>query len=131
MQQSASEKAGHHETLSITRQSVTTQVGRGINNSEGFTMLTSIRGLMAATLLAGSSFAAMPAMADEADAPSDVTLTGSAAIVSQYRFRGLAQSDNKPVVQAAMTVAHKSGFYLSAWGLERQRRRRSDQHRRH
>ena len=79
-------------------------------------MLTSMRGLMAATLLAGSTFAAMPALADETDPPSEITITGSAAVVSQYRFRGLAQSDNKPAVQAAITLAHKSGFYLSTWG---------------
>ena len=79
-------------------------------------MLTSIRGLLAATLLAGSSLAAVPALADETDPPSDVTITGSAAIVSQYRFRGLAQSDNKPAVQGALTLSHSSGFYISAWG---------------
>ncbi len=44
------------------------------------------------------------------------TITGGAAIVSQYRFRGISQSDNKPVVQATFTVAHSSGFYLSTWG---------------
>lgn len=79
-------------------------------------MLTSVRGLLAVALLAGSSLAAVPALADEADPPSDVTITGSAAIVSQYRFRGLAQSDNKPAVQGAITISHSSGFYLSAWG---------------
>ena len=79
-------------------------------------MLTSVRGLVAATLLAGSSFAAMPALADETDPPSEFTVTGSAAVVSQYRFRGLAQSDNKPVAQAAITLSHQSGFYVSAWG---------------
>ena len=79
-------------------------------------MLTSIRGLLAVTLLAGSALAAMPAYADEAAPPPEVTITGSAAVVSQYRFRGLAQSDNKPAVQAAITIAHKSGFYLSTWG---------------
>ncbi|WP_068073807.1 TorF family putative porin [Novosphingobium lentum] len=61
------------------------------------------------------SFASEAALADDAPA-SDITITGSAAIVSQYRFRGLAQSDNKPVVQGAITVAHKSGFYISTWG---------------
>jgi len=79
-------------------------------------MLTSIRGLLAVTLLAGSALAAIPAYADEAAPPPEVTITGSAAVVSQYRFRGLAQSDNKPAVQAAITIAHKSGFYLSTWG---------------
>lgn len=47
---------------------------------------------------------------------SPFTITGAAAIVSQYRFRGISQSDNKPVVQGTFTVAHSSGFYLSAWG---------------
>ncbi len=49
-------------------------------------------------------------------AAAPFTITGGAAIVSQYRFRGLSQSDNKPVVQATFTVAHSSGLYLSTWG---------------
>jgi uncharacterized protein (TIGR02001 family) len=44
------------------------------------------------------------------------TITGSAAIVSQYRFRGISQSDNKPAVQGTFTLAHASGFYVSFWG---------------
>jgi uncharacterized protein (TIGR02001 family) len=79
-------------------------------------MLTSIRGVLTATLLAGTVLAATPAFADETDAPSAITVSGTAAILSQYRFRGIAQSDNKPVVQASITVAHESGFYVSAWG---------------
>ena len=79
-------------------------------------MLTSIRGVLTATLLAGTVLAATPALADETDAPSAITITGSAAIVSQYRFRGISQSDNKPAVQASITATHESGFYLSTWG---------------
>jgi uncharacterized protein (TIGR02001 family) len=83
-------------------------------------MHTSIRGLVAATLLAGSALATTPAFADDAPAattpPPPVTITGTAAIVSQYRFRGLAQSNNKPVFQGSITVSHSSGFYLSTWG---------------
>lgn len=79
-------------------------------------MLTSIRGVIAATLLAGTALAATPAFADEADAPKEFTISGSAAIVSQYRFRGISQSDNKPAVQASITVSHESGFYISTWG---------------
>jgi len=76
-------------------------------------MKNSLRGLVAGTLLAGTAFAATPALADDAPA---ITITGSAAIVSQYRFRGISQSDNKPAVQAAITVSHSSGFYISTWG---------------
>ena len=79
-------------------------------------MLTSMRGLIAASLIAATALAATPAFADETDPPSDVTMTGSAAIVSQYRFRGLSQSNNQPVVQGSITVSHSSGFYISTWG---------------
>ena len=79
-------------------------------------MLTSMRGLIAASLIAATALAATPAFADETDPPSDVTITGTAAIVSQYRFRGLSQSNNQPAVQGSITVSHKSGFYVSVWG---------------
>ena len=79
-------------------------------------MRTSIRGLLAATLLAGTALAATPALADETDPPSDFTITGSATVTSQYRFRGLSQSDNRPAVQGAITVTHSSGFYVGTWG---------------
>ncbi|RST31518.1 hypothetical protein HMF7854_12205 [Sphingomonas ginkgonis] len=47
---------------------------------------------------------------------SPFMISGSAALVSQYRFRGISQSDNKPVVQGSFTLAHRSGFYASVWG---------------
>jgi len=69
------------------------------------------------TCLLGAALCAAPALAEDAPAStSDFTITGSAGIWSQYRFRGISQSDNKPVFQGALTVTHKSGFYLSAWG---------------
>ena len=79
-------------------------------------MLMSVRGVVAATLLAGTALAATPAFADEAAPPSDITVTGSASVASQYRFRGISQSDNKPVIQGAITVSHSSGFYVATWG---------------
>lgn len=79
-------------------------------------MLTSKRGLIAATLSAACLFAATPAFADETAPPSDITITGTAAVVSQYRFRGLSQSNNQPVVQGSMTISHSSGLYVSVWG---------------
>jgi len=54
-----------------------------------------------------------------ADAPApapEFTITGAASVVSQYKFRGLTQSDSKPAVQGTFTVSHKSGFYVSMWG---------------
>jgi uncharacterized protein (TIGR02001 family) len=79
-------------------------------------MLTSMRGLVAATLLAGSSFAAMPALADETDPPSEITITGNVAMVSDYRFRGLSFTAGDPAIQGGINVNHKSGFYVGVWG---------------
>jgi len=83
-------------------------------------------GLLALT---AASMAAAPAFAQDSSAPaasaapaaaaapaSEFTITGSAAVASQYRFRGISQSDNKPVVQGAFTISHASGFYVSTWG---------------
>jgi len=77
-------------------------------------MITTVRGLLAATALVGA-FAAAPAFAEEAPA-GDITITGSATVASQYRFRGLSQSDNLPVIQGAITATHASGFYVGTWG---------------
>lgn len=78
-------------------------------------MLMSVRGAFAATLLASSAIAATPAFADEADAPSEVTVTGNVALTSDYRFRGVSLSGGDLAVQGGITVSHKSGFYASIW----------------
>ena len=78
-------------------------------------MLTSVRGLFAATLLAGCALAATPALADETDPPSDVTVTGSVALVTDYRFRGISLSGGDFAVQGSVNVNHSSGFYAGAW----------------
>jgi len=78
-------------------------------------MLTSIRGLFAATLIAGAAIA-NPAFADETDPPSDLTLSGSVSGVTDYRWRGLSYSGGGFAVQGSMQVNHSSGFYLGAWG---------------
>jgi len=77
-------------------------------------MLKSIRGLLAASILS-AGFAAVPAFADEADAPSDITITGNAALVTDYRFRGLSLSGGDVAIQGGITVSHSSGFYVGTW----------------
>lgn len=79
-------------------------------------MLTSIRGLAAATLFIVSA-AASPAFAqDEAESTSDFELSGNAALVSEYRFRGVDLSGGDIAVQGGVDVVHSSGFYVGAWG---------------
>ena len=60
---------------------------------------------------------ATPAFAQEDTAPPPaITINGSATIVTDYRFRGVSQSDKRIAVQGGITVSHESGFYVSAWG---------------
>jgi uncharacterized protein (TIGR02001 family) len=69
-------------------------------------------------LLAGSMLAAAaPALAQEAtEPPKPVTVTGSVGLVSDYRFRGVSQSDEQLAVQGGITIAHESGVYIGTWG---------------
>lgn len=70
------------------------------------------------TILLGGAMlaAATPAFAqDDAEPASAITVTGSATAVTDYRFRGLTQTDEKVAAQAGITVSHESGFYASVW----------------
>lgn len=82
-------------------------------SNEDLSMIISVRSLLAATALAGA-FAAAPAFADEAP-KSDVTITGSVALVSDYRFRGVSQSNGDPAIQGSINVNHSSGLYAGFW----------------
>jgi len=60
---------------------------------------------------------ATPAFAQEETAPPPpITINGSATIVTDYRFRGISQTDKNIAVQGGITISHESGFYVSAWG---------------
>lgn len=82
--------------------------------------MPSIRRLMAITLLGAGTIGASAAQADETDPPGAFSVSGSVTVVSQYRFRGLAQSDNRPAVQGSVSVSHQSGFYVGAWASSAQ-----------
>ena len=79
-------------------------------------MLTSVRGLLAASLVIGCGMAATPAFADETDPPAELTVTGNVALVSDYRFRGISLSGGDPAIQGAINVNHSSGLYAGLWG---------------
>jgi uncharacterized protein (TIGR02001 family) len=48
--------------------------------------------------------------------PATLTVSGSATIASDYRFRGVSQSDREMAVQGGITVSHASGLYAGVWG---------------
>jgi uncharacterized protein (TIGR02001 family) len=63
-----------------------------------------------------ATVAATPAFAQEETAPPKaITINGTAAITSDYRFRGISQSNTNGAVQGSLTIAHKSGFYATVW----------------
>ena len=107
-------------------------------------MLTSIRGLMAATISAGIALSATPALAEtnetntdpigpvleveravegvESEAASNVAgesgfeFSANVAMVSEYRFRGVDLSGGDIAVQGGVDIGHSSGLYVGAWG---------------
>jgi uncharacterized protein (TIGR02001 family) len=66
--------------------------------------------LVAAVLALGStqSFA-------QTELPGDVSMTANAGLFTDYRFRGISQTNKHPAFQGGFDFAHKSGFYLGNW----------------
>ena len=64
--------------------------------------------------------AAAPAWAqDETAPPPPVSVTASATLLSDDRVRGVSQSNGRPAVAGALTVAHQSGVYAGVRGASR------------
>lgn len=107
-------------------------------------MLTSIRGLMAATISAGIALSATPALAETNETNTDPVgpvleleraveevvpeaasnvagesgfeFSANVAMVSEYRFRGVDLSGGDIAVQGGVDIGHSSGLYVGAWG---------------
>jgi uncharacterized protein (TIGR02001 family) len=43
-------------------------------------------------------------------------VSGSITLTSDYLFRGVTQTDEKPALQGCVEWAHESGFYVGTWG---------------
>jgi uncharacterized protein (TIGR02001 family) len=71
------------------------------------------------SLLAGCALAltalSTPAFAQD-EASSDITISGGAEVVSDYRFRGFSQSNEEFAIQGTLSAAHSSGVYVGTWG---------------
>lgn len=44
-----------------------------------------------------------------------LTVSGSVAIASDYRFRGVSQTDREAAIQGGVTIDHESGLYVGTW----------------
>lgn len=76
--------------------------------------------ILATALLAGAACSLPTAHA--ADAPAEpapsYTLTTNVGLFSQYVFRGISYTQEKPAVQGGADFAHASGFYAGIWGSQ-------------
>lgn len=72
------------------------------------------RNTLAALALVALAAPAHAADSATADAP-EYTLTANITLASQYRYRGLMQTNNKPAIQGGFDFTHASGLYLGNW----------------
>ncbi len=68
------------------------------------------------SMAAFAAATASPAFAQDTAPPPPVTISGSVAVVSDYKFRGISQTDGNFAVQGGITISHSSGFYIGTWG---------------
>jgi uncharacterized protein (TIGR02001 family) len=70
--------------------------------------------VLKALIIAGPLLAAAPAAAE--DLGGGLSVNGGATVVSDYRFRGISQTDKRPAVQGSVSLSHESGLYAGVWG---------------
>lgn len=63
-----------------------------------------------ATSVAGSIFGTAQVAA------SDIEVSANVALTSDYRFRGISQSDEELAIQGGFDVGFAPGFYVGVWG---------------
>ncbi len=76
----------------------------------------------AALLGAAAPVAFAQSAAQEGGAPTDAaapasphTITANVSVASEYRYRGLMQTNSHPAIQGGFDYAHESGFYIGNW----------------
>lgn len=76
-----------------------------------------MRKLLAAAIVAGTAMAgwAQPVVADEDEMSLPGEFSANVGLFSDYRFRGISQTDNEPAIQGGFDWSHDSGFYLGTW----------------
>lgn len=71
--------------------------------------------MKAFTLFALGSLSLLPLSSQAIPLNDDFALLLDVTLASDYRTRGISQTQNDPTLQAGATLAHSSGLYLGAW----------------
>lgn len=72
------------------------------------------RRILLATFGATCAFTAPSATAS--DLGGGFSVNGGATLVSDYRFRGISQSNRRLALQGTLSLSHESGPYATIWG---------------
>lgn len=100
----------------------TPTIDAAIDNSVTSEILTQIVGVEASGLEDKAAQNVSSQSEDSsADAPnpatvSNFTISGNAALTTDYRFRGIGFSDGDIAVQGGIDLGHSSGLYVGIWG---------------
>ena len=78
--------------------------------------MKSVTALAAAMFVSATAAPAFAQDTEPAAGARPVTVTGSVSIASDYRFRGVSQTNDEMAVQGGITVSHASGLYVGTWG---------------
>jgi uncharacterized protein (TIGR02001 family) len=70
---------------------------------------SSLAAFAVAATFAGTAWSQTPAP------QPDWSFSGNVGLFSQYVFRGIAQTNEKPALQGGFDLGHKSGFYVGTW----------------
>ncbi|WP_423606880.1 TorF family putative porin [Sphingomonas sp. MS122] len=76
----------------------------------------SIAGALLLAVTATPAFAQEePAAEAETEASPPLTVTGGVTLITDYRFRGVTQTNEDPAIQGTINFNHESGFYAGVW----------------
>ncbi|MCC5887604.1 MAG: hypothetical protein JJT88_14315 [Gammaproteobacteria bacterium] len=67
-------------------------------------------------MIAGAALLTSAMTAVQAQELTEGTITGEVLIGTDYRFRGISQTDRSFTVQGGIEYEHESGFYAGLWG---------------
>ena len=68
-----------------------------------------------ALCFAGAAGLSIASTAARADDPPEHSFTGKLALYSEYEYRGISQTSEKPAVQLNLDYAHRSGLYVGTF----------------
>jgi hypothetical protein len=71
--------------------------------------------ISAAAVALLSGVATTAAFAADAPEPEVSPIAANVTVASNYIYRGLTQTNNKPAIQGGFDYAHESGFYVGNW----------------